>query len=510
VPGEIAEAFVLIRPNTTGFKQQVEGESKSAALGAAKVFAAAFAGVKLFDFAKDVVKEAAQTQKAIESVKANFRGASDDVLKFGDDAASSLGIAREDSLRFSGNFAIAARNLGIGREKAAEMAIGFQKVAGTLGQIKGIDPASVFDKLQLALLGNTRGLKSLGIAVDANSIKQAALDAGVVKATVNEAAVTKAQLAHQAALKDLAAAQDKYGAGSAQVAEARNKVALSEQAVQKAQAGSVPTLTAAQKAEAIYAAATKHLGEFQGEAKKHGDDLFNTQLKLSAEWKNLQADIGEALLPAITALAGGFIQVVEAVQRNEGGIKRAFGDAAEVLSPVTFLVQELADHAHETVPVILGLAGAFAAYKVTVFAANEAQALYTATLGAYRVAAAVAQGQTDLLANSKLREAVASGDAAAADTIRTTSAEAAATALEAENVATSQAVSRSASTRRRWMGACRRRPDSLSARRRSQRRRRTWPWPRRRRPSRPSSWTRPWPATRSACSPSACPPSSVA
>jgi hypothetical protein len=439
VPGEIAEAFVLIRPNTTGFKQETEASARTAALGAAKIFAGAFAGIKLFDFAKSAVGDAAQVQKSTEAITEAFGGASKSVLDFSHTTAAQLGISTKDSQEFSDAIGIQAKNLGLSQEKASEMAVGLQKLAGSIGQIRGLDPVSTFGKLELALLGNTRGLKSLGISANTAQIAQAALDAGIVKSTVNQAEVTKKTLEYRAAVENARQAVEKYGQGSKEAVKAQNDQALAQQAVQKAVAGTIPKLTDAQRAEAIYAIATKHLGEFQGEAAKHSSDLTNEQHKLSAEWENAKTQIGAALLPAVTSLTGELLHLLAAVEKDKAGFETAFHDIGLALTPVIFGVKELAHESQITVPVIGALAAAFASYKVTLFALREGQIVYNAALAAYRISAALATGQTDLLTNAKVREAIASGDATGAEIARATAAQAAATAVEAENIATSQA-----------------------------------------------------------------------
>lgn len=435
VPGEIAEAFVLIRPVTTGFKAQTDGAVRTAALSAAKLFAGVFAGVELFKFGKSAVNEAAQTQKATEAIKAGFGESSDAVLQFSDDAAKSFGISKQASEEFSSTLSVTARSLGLTGEQTATMSIGLQKLAGSVGQIKGIDPASVFDKLSLALAGNTRGLKSLGIVADSASIKQAALDNHIVKATVDSAKVEKATLAYHDALRKAADAVDKYGKGSVEATTALNDVKLKQDAVKKATDGTVPALDKAQKAQAIYAIATQDLGKFQEQAGKNSDDLRNKQIELSAEWSNAKEEIGSALLPAVTSLAGSMISLLEAVARNKGGIKEAFSDAALVLTPITFAVKELAHNMDVVKPIVAGVGGAVLTYKAAMIAAQATTALMTATTKAYGIASLVARGQVSLIAPSAKSAAAATQELAAAQGVQIASTEGVTAAIEAEDAA---------------------------------------------------------------------------
>jgi hypothetical protein len=437
---EIATAFIRLRANSTGFRSEAEASAKGAAIGAAKVFAGAFAAVKLFDFAKSAVSEAAQTQKATENIRAQFKGSSQDVIQFADDAAKSFGISKLASEQFASSVGLTGTNLGIGAKQTATMTIGLQKLAGSVGLIKGIDPASVFDKLQQALLGNTRGLKTLGISVDTTREKEALLNAGVIKATVDEAAVTKARLALQGATKAAGDAVAKYGANSSQAALATNDVQLKQQAYQKALAGTVPTLTAAQKAQAIYLLATKQLPGFLDQARKHSGDLADEQRKLSAEWANAKEQIGSALLPEVTALAGGLLEVLHSAEANRGSISSVFHDAGTALTPVTFLVKELAGNLDTVGPILIGLAGSWTTLKAATLAAGIAQGIYGAaaatvntaqilltegTAGLAAAQAAQATGTAALTAEQFAAIASTSGLAAAQTALAASTAEAA-------------------------------------------------------------------------------------
>jgi phage-related protein len=235
-----------------------------------------FAGIELVHFGVDAVKEAAVTQKAIENVRAQFKGASTDVLSFSDTAAQSFGISKQASLDFSSSVGLAATNIGLNTKQAAGMAIGYQKLAGSIGLIKGIDPAGVFDKLKLAMLGNTRGLKSLGISF------------------------STAQQAHEALILGIK--------------------------------GSSADWSAADKAQIIYGLSTQHLGEFLKQAKAHSGDLIDTQRRLTAEWTNAKEEVGSALLPILEKLAGVLARNLPTAFAAIGTGARAFGAAINAIA----------------------------------------------------------------------------------------------------------------------------------------------------------------------------------
>lgn len=227
---------------TEGFTGFLGKMGSAAGLGYAGL---AVAAVGVAKFGAEAVKQASQVQKFEEAVKANFGSASESVLEFAN-TAPKLGLVDDAALETAASFGILFKNLGIGHERAAEMTVGWEKLGTAIAAIKGQDPADVIKRLTLAAAGNTRGLKQMGIVLDSTTIKREALREGILK---------------------------------------------------EGQA-----ITPAIKAQAIYALATKHLGEFQQQAAAHSGDLVNKQRVLTAEWDQAKEQLGTALLPAVTQL----------------------------------------------------------------------------------------------------------------------------------------------------------------------------------------------------------------
>lgn len=244
---EVATAYVRIRPNTRNFKGEAESGLRKAFGELAKVAGVAFGVKEAFDFTKEIATHAADVQKQIEAVKNEFGSAAEEILKFGEEAGKSLGLSEHAVESTAARFGIIFRNLGIGQEEAATMTIGFEKLAGSLALIRNVDPSQILRNIPLAVQGNLRSLKQLGIATDQTQLKLAAYKLGLTK-TVTEG------------------------------------------------------LTPATRAQAIYAIATAHLNEFQLEAAKHAGDVATQMKILSAEWDNGKDKLGVELLPVINRL----------------------------------------------------------------------------------------------------------------------------------------------------------------------------------------------------------------
>lgn len=276
--GEIATAFVRIRPNMAGFQAETQSGVKKAFSGLAEAVGLAFGAAEVFHFGKDAVEGAANLQHQIENIRIEFGAASKAVVQFGHTGATALGISAELADSTSSRFGLLFKNLGIGNGTAAQMTLGLEKLAGSLAAIRGINPADVLSNLPLALTGNVRVLKSLGLAIDSTQIKFAAFKLGLIS-NVKQA------------------------------------------------------LTPAVKAEAVYALATAKLGPLQAQAAKHAGDLTNVQARLSAEWKNAKDALGGALLPEFAKLTRELTNWLDKMQRS-GRLQRDFNEVGRITTTI--------------------------------------------------------------------------------------------------------------------------------------------------------------------------------
>lgn len=279
---EIATAFVRIRPNLAGFESETETGVKRAFTGIAEAVGAAFGAAEVFHFGKDVIQDSANLQHSIQGIREEFGAAAASVVNFGEKGATALGISAQLADATSNRFGLLFQQLGIGQGPAAAMTLGLEKLAGSLASIRGINPADVLQNLPLALTGNVRVLKSLGLAIDTAQIKVAAFKLGLIR-NVKDA------------------------------------------------------LSPAAKAEAVYALATANLGQIQAEAAKHANSFSNVQARLSAEWANAKDMLGNALRPEFTKLLLSLDKWLSRMQRS-GALQRDFNkvgrDTAKIVRTV--------------------------------------------------------------------------------------------------------------------------------------------------------------------------------
>lgn len=299
--GDIATAFVRIRPNVSSFKSETESQVGDAFSGIGKklteALGLAFAAKTGFDFTKSIVTGAADLQKQVEVIKEEFGAASDAVLKFGETGATAFGISARLADQTSAKFGVLFHGLQIGQNQAAAMTLGFEALAGSIATIRNIAPDQLLQQIPLAAAGNTRALRALGVSLDQTEIKQEALTLGLIKAG--------------------------------------------------------EPLTRSAAAVAIYNLATKNLPTYLSQAAAHSGDLADKMAFLNAEWSNAKDKLGAQLLPVFThfaTVAGNDLPRAMAVFTT--AMRDTFGFLKAVTAPIGGVING-----------IKGLAAAFAAFK---------------------------------------------------------------------------------------------------------------------------------------------------
>lgn len=137
-----------------------------------------------------------------------------------------------------------------------------------------------------------------------------------------------------------------------------NAAAVEQKALAMTGKETTKELTAQEKAVAAYQLMLDNAGAAMGDFERTSGSLSNQQRVLSAQWQNLQADIGQALIPALTALVTTInTQVIPAVRAFAQDVRRywesdlkpaienlkqAWADIKPVVQPVIeFVVREV-------------------------------------------------------------------------------------------------------------------------------------------------------------------------
>jgi hypothetical protein len=296
-----------------GVGTKSEKTGKSIKDSAKKWAAFTVAGVGAGQVMTDAVKNAVNLGEEVNKTAVVFRGpGAKSVLDWSKSSASALGVSREQALASAAQFGNMLIPMGFARDRAAAMSKQMVQLGGDMASFNNASPEETLAAIQSGLAGETEPLRKFGVFLSAARVQSQAMSMGLVKATKDTDKIKAAQTTAAIATDKYRAAVKKYGKDSLQARQASVARQRSETALQKAMAGSVPKLNAAQQAQATYALILKDSKDAQGDFARTSDSLANRQRILRAQYANITATIGQKLLPVISFLLNN-IKMVTAV-----------------------------------------------------------------------------------------------------------------------------------------------------------------------------------------------------
>lgn len=273
--------------------------------------AAVAAGTKAL---KDGVKGAIDLGEQINKTAVVFRGpGAKSVLDWSKGSAKAMGVSRAEALEAAGTFGNMLVPMGFARTQAADMSKNMIQLGSDMASFNNASPEETLDAIRSGLAGETEPLRRFGVFLSEGRIKAQAMSMGLVKATKDTDKIRQAQTAAGLAQRKYNNAVGEHGGKSMQAKQALLALRKAQGAVNKATAGSIPTLTAAQKAQATYGLIMSDTKDAQGDFTRTSDSLANRQRVLSAQYKDITATVGTQLLPILTLMANNLPIVAVAV-----------------------------------------------------------------------------------------------------------------------------------------------------------------------------------------------------
>lgn len=221
-----------------GDKMADFGKKAAVALAAAATAAAAFA-VK---FGKDAINAASDLNETISKTNVLFGDASEAIIEFAQTSASSLGQSTQQALDAAATFATFGKSAGLAGQDLVDFSKDFVVLASDLASFNNTSPEEAIQAIGAALRGEAEPLRRYGVLLDDASMRQKALELGIVSTTKN-------------------------------------------------------ALTPQQKVLAAQALIFEQTGAAQGDFARTSDGLANSQRILEAQLANVTTQVGTALLP---------------------------------------------------------------------------------------------------------------------------------------------------------------------------------------------------------------------
>jgi hypothetical protein len=232
----------------------------------------------------------------------------------------------------------------------------FTKLASDLSSFNNSTPQEAIDALGAALRGESEPLRRFGVLLSADAIAAEAMRMGLVTTTVSEEDLAVATAKVNIAFEKHNQTLEKYGEGSLQAQQSALALSQAESRLNAEVEGTNDKLTAQQKTLATQSLIMNATKDAQGDFGRTSDGLANSQRILTAQMKDLQANMGKILLPIVESAVS------------------FFRDFTGVLA------------GNQTVMVVV--IGVVAALATAIIAANVAMKIYTATTKAAAAATA--------------------------------------------------------------------------------------------------------------------------
>ena len=289
-------------------------EAAFAKVGKALAVGAAAVGAFAVKFGVDAVRAASDLNEEIDKSKAIFGDSAVEIEKFGDSAATAIGQSKTQAIAAAANFALFGKSAGLAGSDLVKFSTDFTVLASDLASFNNTTPEEAINAIGAALRGEAEPIRKYSVLLNDATLKQAALELGIISTT---------------------------------------KEALTPQ----------------QKVLAAQAEIYKQTAIQQGNFADTSEGLANQSRILTARLETITAEIGTALLPIVVDLAtffgdevipiiekfGSFltqdlvpqirgytIPAIEEFISSLGGLATAFGDVEKSADDANFSFGELA------------------------------------------------------------------------------------------------------------------------------------------------------------------------
>lgn len=277
---------------TSGLGGRLADFGKKAAIGLAGV------GIAGAAVAKSLIDSASTMEETLSKSNTIFGVQGAALEEWASTAASSFGQSKQEALEAAATFGNIFTQLGVGTPEAAGLSTAMTELASDFASFHNAAPTDVIDAMTAAFRGEYDAVQRFVPTINAAAVEQKAL-ATTGKKTTKELTLQEKALATQALLLE--------GAGAA-------------------------------------------MGDFS----RTSDGAANKQRILSAQWKDVQAQLGQHLLPIYTKLVGW---IADKLPGALEGATRWVKDHKSVLIALAAVVGGI-------------LTAAFAAWAVSVIAAT--------------------------------------------------------------------------------------------------------------------------------------------
>jgi hypothetical protein len=263
---------------------------------------------------KPAIDAASDLGEAVNAVSVTFGDSADGILELGRNAATSLGLANVELLGIATQFSSFAYQIAGEGGDVVQVIQDISTRGADFASVFNIEVSEALSKFQSGLAGQSEPLRAYGIDLSAAAVNAYAVANGITD-------------------------------GSS-------------------------AMTESEKVMARYGLLMEQTAVTQGDFANTSDSLANTQRIMNAEFENLRAEVGEALLPIMVELFTA--------------IRDSLPDLEKLLDEVLKLIPAFVDFAKwalENKETILGVTAALVALNIAIKAGQAAYAAYKLVAG---------------------------------------------------------------------------------------------------------------------------------
>jgi hypothetical protein len=224
------------------FGSILQGVGVSIGMGVAGIVASA--ATQVVSFLGDSIGAASDMGETVSKTNVLFGESADSLLAWSETAAGALGQSKQQALDAATTFATFGKAAGLTGDDLVNFSTGFTGLASDLASFNNTSPEQAIEAIGAALRGEAEPLRAYGVLLDDASMRQKALEMGIISTT---------------------------------------KEALTPQ----------------QKVLAAQALIYEQTSAAQGDFARTSGGLANQQRILDAQMANLKSTVGEALLPVM-------------------------------------------------------------------------------------------------------------------------------------------------------------------------------------------------------------------
>lgn len=238
-------------------------------------------GSGLIDFGGDSLRASSDLKESLNVTQLSFGRLGDGMSGFFADAAQNIGMSESAAREYSAGIGGLLQNMGLAQDESAAWSQKLLTLSADMGSAFNADPAQAIEAIGAGLRGEAEPLRKFNVMLNDAGLKAKAMELGLYD----------------------------------------GKGALDDNA----------------KAQAALALITEQTARVQGDFANTSDGAANAQRVAAANVENLQAKIGEGLLPVQERLLGLFNDAIPVVASWGDGLQKAAGwvqENAGVLVPL--------------------------------------------------------------------------------------------------------------------------------------------------------------------------------